>query len=262
MARAWKNKHGVGIGGLLIDTLAHRFLNSTTDYDEKSYAYYDEMVRDFFAYLGNLDEKQTQYGALGSNQRVKVKKRFERKARKAHKLVLAAVEADGTAGRNDKWRKVFGRPFPQKEAEVKKVFIAEAGFQAKNTEEFIEDKFPVDVRYSIKIDCEVNQSGFRTFYLLDMLKSHLPVYTQKSLRFFIKNHNVPNDVKFKLYWKVRNRGPEAHKKDCIRGQIVLDAGQHQKTEHTNFKGDHVVECYAVYNGVVIATDRIHVPIEP
>ena len=29
MVRAWKNKHGVGMGGLLIDTLAHNFLKAT-----------------------------------------------------------------------------------------------------------------------------------------------------------------------------------------------------------------------------------------
>lgn len=36
MARAWKNKHGLAMGGLLIDTLAHNFLQSTTEYDEKA----------------------------------------------------------------------------------------------------------------------------------------------------------------------------------------------------------------------------------
>jgi hypothetical protein len=30
MAGSWKNKHGVCMGGLLIDTLAYNFLNSTT----------------------------------------------------------------------------------------------------------------------------------------------------------------------------------------------------------------------------------------
>lgn len=47
MARAWKNKHGIGMGGLLIDTLAYNFLNATTDYDDKSYLYYNRMSRDF-----------------------------------------------------------------------------------------------------------------------------------------------------------------------------------------------------------------------
>lgn len=37
MARAWKNKHGISMGGLLIDTLAYNFMKSTTEYDDKSY---------------------------------------------------------------------------------------------------------------------------------------------------------------------------------------------------------------------------------
>ena len=39
MARAWKNKHGVAMGGLLIDTLAYNFLESTDEYDDRSYYY-------------------------------------------------------------------------------------------------------------------------------------------------------------------------------------------------------------------------------
>jgi hypothetical protein len=63
-----------------------------------------------------------------------------------------------------------------------------------------------------------------------------------------------------LFWKVLNRGQEAIKRDCIRGQIVRDEGHKRKVEHTKFKGDHVVECYALVDGVLVATDRIHVPI--
>src|SRR5690606_15139946 len=39
MARAWKNKNGVCMGGLLIDTLAYNFLHSTTDYDSSSFSF-------------------------------------------------------------------------------------------------------------------------------------------------------------------------------------------------------------------------------
>jgi hypothetical protein len=87
MARAWKNKHGAGMGGLLIDTLAHNFLKSTEEYDNKSYLYYDYLSRDFFAYLKDLP-KQDYFAALGSGQRVKVKKSFQSKAKKAHELCL------------------------------------------------------------------------------------------------------------------------------------------------------------------------------
>ena len=78
MARAWKNKHGVAMGGLLIDTLAYNFLKSTDYYDDKSFSYYDWLSRDFFKYLSELPE-QTEYAALGSKQRVKVKKKFQKK---------------------------------------------------------------------------------------------------------------------------------------------------------------------------------------
>jgi hypothetical protein len=258
MTRAWKNKHGVPMGGLLIDSLAHRFLTGTTEFDEKSYLYYDWMMRDFFAFLGGLPD-QEYFAALGSGQRVRVKKKFQKKATKAHALCLKAIEADGTDAQNEKWRKVFGRGFPPAPEKVEKAHIVEGALRARDTEEFIEDRYPVDIRYPIRLDCEVRQNGFRTFLLRTMLSSRLPLFTRKSLRFFVADHGIPRS--FTLFWKVLNRGAEAVRKDCIRGQIVHDAGGMENTETTNFRGDHVVECYAVLDGVVVARDRIHVPIE-
>lgn len=81
MARSWKNKHGVVMGGLLIDTLVYKFLGSTNDYDATSYASYHWMVRDFFQFLSEQPE-QSYYLAPGSNQQVKVKKKFQVKAKK------------------------------------------------------------------------------------------------------------------------------------------------------------------------------------
>ena len=65
---------------------------------------------------------------------------------------------------------------------------------------------------------------------------------------------------YEVYWKVRNRGEEAIRRDCIRGKIVRDKGAHKKIESTNFKGEHFVECYIVYKNVCITKDRISVPI--
>lgn len=258
IARAWKNRHGVAMGGLLIDTLAHNFLKSTGTYDEVSYSQYDKMVRDFFGYLAAEPDKDY-YAALGSGQRVKVKKKFQRKAKKAYALCEEAIAAEGNAGAYKKWRKVFGKAYPAPASEVAKAFKADAGLSARDTEQFIEDMFPVDIRYDLRIDCEVTQNGFRPHRLLDMLAKHLPLQPRKTLQFEIIGCDVPDD--HILYWKVLNRGPEAIRRDCVRGQIYADAGQRQKRETTTFKGDHVVECYAVLNGVVVATDRIHVPIE-
>jgi hypothetical protein len=258
MVRAWKNKHGVAMGGLLIDTLAHNFLKSASTYDETSYAYYDEMVRDFFAYLKEEPEKDY-YAALGSGQRVKVKKKFQKKAKKAFELCEAAIAAEGEAGAYKKWRKVFGRAYPAPTTEIAKAFKSEAGHSARDTEQFIEDLFPVDIRYDLRIDCDVEQNGFRKIRLLEMLTNKFPLLVSKSLTFEIIRNEVP--AGHLIYWKVLNRGPEAIRKDIIRGQIVADTGQRQKSETTSFRGDHVVECYAVLNGVVVATDRIHVPIQ-
>lgn len=259
MTRAWKNKHGVAMGGLLIDTLAHNFLKSTTAYDQTSYSYHDEMARDLFAYLAGLPADQEYYAALGSGQRVRVKKSFQKKAKKAFVLCEEAIAAEGQEGAYKKWRKVFGKPFPAPVAKSEKAFVTLDGHSARDTEEFIEDRFPVDVRYNIRIDCEVSQRGFQKHRLLEMLTRKLPLLASKDLQFEVVEHDIPKG--FILYWKVLNRGPEAVRRNNIRGQIVADAGQRQKSETTNFKGDHVVECYAVLNGVVVATDRIHVPIQ-
>lgn len=258
MARAWKNKHGVGISGLLIDTLAYNFLKATSDYDDKSYLYYDCMTRDFFAYLKELP-KQSYFAALGSGQRVKVKKSFQRKAKNAHELCLKAIEAEGKDYENDKWRAVYGRLFPAP-AEVREVDVLEYKSRAvRMTEEYPEEVFAaIDIRNNIHIDCQVEQNGFRPASLREMLRNRTLLMPRKKLTFSVVETDILGS--YALFWKVLNRGQEAINRDCIRGQIVVDEGRKRRVEHTSFKGDHVVECYALVDGVVVATDRIHVPI--
>lgn len=259
MARAWKNKHGLEISGLLIDTLVYNFLESTDEYDASSYLYYDELSRDFFEYLGE-EPDQEYYAAPGSDQRVKVRKKFQRKARKAHRLCLAAIEAQNKEQKNvnEKWKKVYGRQFPAAAEQVEGAKTAMASATWKNTEEFIEDRYPIDIRYTLKIDCEVKQNGFREHFLTEMLVRAIPLLANKQLKFTVTKNTVPKP--YSIEWKVLNRGEAAQKRDCIRGQIVEDKGNEGKIETTNFRGDHVVECYAIKDGVVVAKDRIHVPI--
>lgn len=54
MVRAWKNKHGIPMGGLLIDTLVHNFFKGTNNYNDTSYSNYHLMSRDFFLFLSEL----------------------------------------------------------------------------------------------------------------------------------------------------------------------------------------------------------------
>lgn len=259
MARAWKNKHGINMGGLLIDTLAHNFLKSTNYYDDKSYLYYDWMGRDFFYYLSELPE-QDYYAALGSGQRVKVKKKFQKPAKKAYDLCVEAIAAADTDSEDEKWRKVYGRPFPapQKASRAALESIA-SGVRYDETEQYIENRFPIDIRSSLRIECEVSQNGFREFLLRDMIARRIRLSVSKKLRFYIEECSVRKP--YSVYWKVLNRGAEAQRKNCIRGQIVSDSGRGEITEHTSFNGDHIVECYIVKNGVVVAKNRIHVPIQ-
>lgn len=252
MVRAWKNKHGVGMGGLLIDTLAYNFLKSSTDYDNRSTAFYDWMCRDFFLYLSEEPNKDY-YLALGSNQRVSVKSKFQRKAKEAYEQCCDAIAAEEASSANKKWKKVFGRPFPAAQTETK------AAKSYRDTEQFIEDLYPIDVRFNLKLECEVSQNGFRVELLRNMLSRRLKLAPSKRLDFYVTEIDVPGE--FTLKWKVLNRGAEAERRDCIRGNIVADVGYRKLRERTSFAGEHIVECYAIQNGVVVAKDRIHVPIQ-
>jgi hypothetical protein len=254
MVRAWKNKHGVGIGGLLIDTMAHNFLKSTSDYDDKSYLYYDFMSRDFFKWLSERPD-QDYFAALGSGQRVRVKDKFQKPAFRAYEMCLLAIAAAGTDREREKWRKVFGNCYPKSEVAL----AADRLLEEMSSEEFVENIFPVDIKVSLKIDCEVSQNGFRENLLRDVLKKKIPLRANKKLNFFISDINAVDD-NFSVYWKVLNRGEEAIRKKCIRGQIVL--GGKNKREETTFRGDHIVECYVVKDGIVIGRNKIHVPINP
>lgn len=257
MARAWKNKNGIGMGGLLIDTLAHNFLKNTTEYDNKSFFYYDCMCRDFFYYLKEQSNHEF-YAALGSGQRVKVRKKFQRKAKKAYKMCLKAIESNGENSAYKKWKQIFGRPFPTTTTTVTR--LSEDSAQTwDNTEQFIEDLFPVDIRYNIEIDCDVSQKGFRVKLLSDFIRNKFRLKANKELRF----HIVKSDIegRSEIYWKVLNRGDVAKARNDVRGEIIPDLGKEEKIEHTCFRGEHFVECYAVKNDVVIAKDTIDVPIE-
>lgn len=249
MARAWKDTNGVVMGGLLIDTLVHRFFSTTSEYDDKGTLWFDLMVRDFFEFLMNEPDKDY-YLALGSNQRVAVKKRFQPKAKKAYNRCLDAIANEGKASATKKWREVFGTAVPLAESKSALAF--------KDTEEFIEDQYPVDIRQSVTLDCKVTQNGWRTASLREMLRERTLLLPNKELDFTIIDCSVqhPYDVK----WKVLNRGDEAERRNNIRGQIISSSRPGVRHERTSFRGEHVVECYIIKDGIVVARDAIDVPI--
>lgn len=254
MLRAWKNKVGVGIGGLLIDTLTYNFFNQTDEYNNAGWADFPAMFVSLFTYLGDLDPDQEYWAAPGSGQRVKRKAKFQSKAKKAAARCQEAIDAEGEAARAKIWRKVFGKQFPLPEA------VEKSARYSFDKEEFIEDRVTaVDIRYNIKLDCEIREGITLQELLRRKLRNRERIPVGRHLRFFIAECNVPGS--YQLLWKVRNRGPEAINREMLRGEITADKGNgREKIESTDFPGNHYVEVYAVKDGVCVARDRISVPI--
>ena len=250
MARAWKNATGVAMGGLLIDTLVYRFFEQTHEFDAVGSGSFDRMARDFFEFLKNEPEKDY-YLALGSRQRVYVKVKFQPKAEKAYNRCVKAMKAEGTSLANDTWREVFGTFVPRA-----KNWNDARSF--RKSEEFVEDRYPVEISETVSIDCDVTQDGWRPMKLREMLRTGTLLKADKKLRFKVVTCSVPQP--YTLKWKVLNRGPEAERRNCVRGQIVDSTASGVRDERSDFRGDHLVECYIVKDGIVVARDRIDVPI--
>ena len=81
----------------------------------------------------------------------------------------------------------------------------------------------------------------------------------RSLEFYIEKNNVSEP--YEISWKVLNVGEEAEKRNCIRGQIITsNKVSNKRTESAVFFGDHYVECYIIKDNIVVARDKISVPI--
>ncbi|EOU2112672.1 SMODS domain-containing nucleotidyltransferase [Clostridium perfringens] len=114
MARAWKDNCNVPISGILIDTLAYKFLK-TWEYKDRGYIYYDWMSRDFFKYLKNIDKTQVKWLVPGSNRYISEYGNFQNKASIAYNKALEAIEYENKEcpySAKSKWREIYGTKFP------------------------------------------------------------------------------------------------------------------------------------------------------
>jgi hypothetical protein len=254
--RSWKNTVGFEFGGLLIDTLVYNHFKDKDNYKESGYEDYLTILQNIYNYLKAQDKDQNYWLAVGSNQQVDNSGDgvFVSKANKASKRIADAIDAGDDI--NNVLQDLLGNDFPLN-ATTEKSSCATASCTYRNTEQFIKELFPVDIRYSLQLDCRVSQDGWRDFFLREFLKTKGILRRNKSLDFFISKTDCPKP--YSIYWKVRNVGPVAENRDNIRGQISRTDLTHQK-EHTDFQGPHFVECYLIKNGVCVAKDRIDVPI--
>lgn len=125
-----------------------------------------------------------------------------------------------------------------------------------DTEQFIEDLYPVCIRYNCKIRCDAVGDGFRNKPISEYLK-YFRHYLPHNLKIMCEiSTNCPKP--YAVFWKVKNVGPEAKKRDQIRGQI-LKRGEYIE-EKTLFFGNHYIECYVVKNNECVAIDRVEIPI--
>jgi hypothetical protein len=114
MMRAWKYYCNVPIKGLLIDTLAYRFLTEWS-YRNYSYLYYDWMTRDFFEYLKNQSQNQVVWYAVGSAQSISNPDDFRYKATVAYNKSKEAIQLlvdDKSTAAKSKWKEIYGARFP------------------------------------------------------------------------------------------------------------------------------------------------------
>ena len=245
MIREWKANNGVTICGLLIDTLIKDFLGNNPEYKWKSKSDYYELLKSVFKYLSDQDENRKQWNAMGSNQIIENKNfNFIKKSKKAYNKLSNSTDESSTL------RELFGSRFPISEQSANE-------YGHSNEEQFIEKIFPIYIMYSLKIDCEITQNGFRTGLLSEFIKKKFMIKQNRKLKFMIVENNIPKP--YDIYWKVRNVGYEAIRRNCIRGQIKK--GIDYLNESTNFYGPHYVECYIIKDGICVARDKISVSID-
>lgn len=126
-----------------------------------------------------------------------------------------------------------------------------------DNEQFIEEMFPVNQEYSCRISCIVSGNGWRPKPIgefLSLLKRYLPHNFE--IRCTMEYTNCPPP--YKVFWKVKNVGVEAEKRNMLRGEIYEKGIS--IVEHSNFFGKHYIECYIVKNGVCVAKDKVDIPI--
>lgn len=158
----------------------------------------------------------------------------------------------------DSWHDFFSHPFwnynPVEETNNRYTNVVKE--YPVPGEEFIEQKYPIDIRGAVHIDCIVSANGFRPQSIISILNSGKWLPRDRKLSFSCHTDVLNPDM---ILWKVRNVGEEARRRNDFRGKIFN--GGYSIQEYTRFNGPHYVECYIIKNGKCVAKERLDVPIE-
>lgn len=129
-----------------------------------------------------------------------------------------------------------------------------------DTEEFVEDKFGVDLSkgYYCRVSCKIKHPALPKVIkpLHEWLKKFLKLPHNLKVCCEMEETNCPEP--YTIYWKVRNVGSEAVRLNNIRGEIENRGPYIEET--TKFQGNHYIECYIVKENICVAKTKISVPI--
>lgn len=252
--------------GLIQSVLADEKFESYDRIDERFYytmvAIRDRLANDKEVYNPTDATKSLK---LASSDSVKMDNLYNRLNDKLSKLDVL-FDSDCTYNQAiEAWEAFFNHSYwtdlkQEERTQVAKSFAqmneSQILYNFRETEEHIDTLFPLNLRYVVNLDCRVKKDDRMVGWLNEMRRQHkilLPGYDL----YFEAQTNVPEP--FQIYWKVKNRGPLALEKDCIRGEIER-TDKLTRFEPTSFRGDHYVECYIIKNAECVARARIEVPI--
>ncbi|EAV38995.1 hypothetical protein OENOO_63026 [Oenococcus oeni ATCC BAA-1163] len=273
MMRAWNSENNVGLHGITIDSLIYTFFNNQSICFEG----FDILSKDLFDWLENYLLTQSSVVALDDSYNIEIKdpESVRSKAHTAKKRCDCAIGSkDDQAAAESIWQQIFGDRFPifasaEESSDKENNFDITPSVRSKrvdigsaaDTEEFPDEKWHINIRHWIVIDAEVETNGFRKGSILDFIKkySRIPIKPRSKIFFSIHPSSTMGIVlDIEWFWKIRNVGATAIRKNCIRGQIKKYGTKH--TEPIEFEGPHYVEVYGVSHGVVIAFGRAEVPL--
>lgn len=135
--------------------------------------------------------------------------------------------------------------------------VSKSVFSFFDGEQYIEEMYPMQLVYKCDVSCKVSGDGWRLKPIgefLSIWRHYLPHNFEIRCEMEYTNCLWP----YKILWKVKNVGPEAERKNLIRGEIK-ERGR-TIVEHTSFFGNHYIECYIVKDGLCVARKRIEIPI--
>jgi hypothetical protein len=249
LIRAWRNNIGIRFGGLLIDTLVYNHFKNNGFYSANTYDKYKTILLELFDYLRQLDTNQSYWLAVGSGQQVNNTDNgsFIKKAEEAYNKLKININSDKLG---EVLINLFGKNFPTSGN------ILESSYSngLDITEQWIENLFEIKINGNFDLECVVYSDGFRPILLHNINNT---IKHKSKLVFTSKNINISKP--YDIYWKVKNIGGIAEKRNMLRGQIIK-TNDVTKKEPASFYGPHYVECYIVKNNICVARARIDVNI--